>query len=70
MVRQGDIILINFDPVKGHVQGKERPAIVVSSDKFNNVCGGLCIVCPISHDNDFLLHVKLPEELKTDGKVL
>ena len=70
MVKQGDIILINFNPVKGHEQGKQRPAIVVSSDKFNSVCGGLCIVCPISHANDFPLHIDLPDELKTDGKVL
>ena len=70
MVKQGDIILINFDPVRGHEQGKTRPAIVVSSDGYNNICGGLAIVCPISHANDFPLHVKLPEGLKTDGSVL
>lgn len=70
MVKQGDIILIDFDPVKGHEQGKKRPALVISSDKFNKVCGGLALVCPISHANNFPYHLTLPEGLKTDGKVL
>ncbi len=70
MVKQGDIILIDFNPVVGHEQGKRRPALVISSNDFNGVCGGLIMVCPISHANDFPYHVDLPEDLNTDGKVL
>lgn len=69
MVRQGDIILLNFDPSKGHEQQKTRPALVVSNNAYN--CkSNIVWVCPISHANDFPLHIPLPEGLNTDGKVL
>ena len=35
MVKQGDIIKINFNPQKGHEQSAYRPAVVVSNDFFN-----------------------------------
>ncbi len=70
MVKQGNIILINFDPTVGHEQKKTRPALVVSNDIFNANCNGLIAVCPISHANNFPLHVELEEGLKVDGKVL
>lgn len=72
MPKQGDIILVSFDPSKGHEQRKTRPALVISSDKFNDRCNGLTMVCPIAHGNDFPLNIAIPEteELKTGGKVL
>ncbi|MBR3307500.1 MAG: type II toxin-antitoxin system PemK/MazF family toxin [Lachnospiraceae bacterium] len=70
MVRQGDIILIDFGPVIGHEEDKYRPGLVVSNDDYNDYCGGIVLVCPISHSKDFPLHIDLPEGLKTDGKVL
>lgn len=70
MVKQGDIIYIDFSPTKGHEQNKTRPALVISSDNYNKVCGGLSIICPISHANDFPYHIDLPNNLKTSGKVL
>ena len=69
MVKQGDIILLDFDPVKGHEQRKTRPALVVSNSAYNSKCN-ITWVCPISHANDFPLHISLPEGLKTEGKVL
>lgn len=71
MVKQGDIIIIKFDPTIGHEQGKKRPALVISSDKYNNICGGLAIVLPItSQVKQFPYHIDLPESLKTKGQVL
>ena len=70
MVKQGDIVKIDFNPVLGHEQAKYRPALVISNDDYNRYCGGIVLVCPISHSNDFPLHIELPSELKTDGKVL
>jgi len=48
--KQGDIILINFDPVKGHEQSGYRPALVVSNTVFNNA-SNLTWVCPITSTN-------------------
>ena len=47
---QGDIILTNFDPVKGHEQSGYRPALVVSNAVFNKA-SNLTFICPISNTN-------------------
>ena len=70
MVKQGDIIIVDFDPSVGHEQQKTRPALVVSTNKYQKYCGHFAIVCPISHANDFPLNIPLPDGLKTTGKVL
>ncbi len=70
MVRQGDIIKVNFDPKSGHEQAGYRPALVVSNDFFNRRTN-LAIVCPISNTaNLFPLHIALDEGLQTTGSVL
>ena len=70
MVKQGDIILISFNPSVGHEEAKYRPALIVSNDDYNGYCGGIYLLCPISHTKDFPLHICLPDGMKTDGKVL
>jgi mRNA interferase MazF len=35
MVKQGDIIRLNFDPQTGHEQRGRRPALVVNNNTFN-----------------------------------
>jgi mRNA interferase MazF len=35
MVKQGDIIWLDFDPQIGHEQKGRRPALVISNDLFN-----------------------------------
>ncbi len=70
MVRQGDIIKINFNPQSGHEQSGYRPAVVISNDFFNQRTN-LAIVCPITNtDNDFPLHVKLGDKTQTTGVIL
>lgn len=70
MVKQGDIIKINFDPQSGHEQAGYRPALVISSDEFNRRTK-LAVVCPISNtSNDYPLHINLDLDTKTTGKVL
>ena len=34
MVNQGDIIIVDFDPTRGHEPSKRRPALVVSSFEY------------------------------------
>ena len=70
MVKQGDIIKIDFSPTVGHEQAMYRPGLVVSNDDYNGYCGGIILVCPISHAKEFPLHINLPKGMKTDGKVL
>lgn len=70
MVKQGDIIKLNFDPQAGHEQAGYRPAVVISNNFFN-IKTNLAIVCPITNtDNKFPLHVSLDQRTKTTGVVL
>ncbi len=70
MVKQGDIIKLNFNPQSGHEQAGYRPAVVVSNNFFNGITN-LTIVCPITNTNrPFPLHVVLDERTKTTGSVL
>ena len=70
MVRQGDIINIDFNPGAGHEQAGSRPAVVISNNFFNAMAG-LAIVCPITNtDKDFPLHVRLDSRSKTTGVIL
>lgn len=47
MIKQGDIITIDFDPSMGSEIKKRRPAIVMSRDEYN-LSSNLIIVCPIT----------------------
>lgn len=70
MVKQGDIIKINFNPQKGHEQAGYRPAVVVSNDFFNKKTN-LAIICPITNTNNrFPLHIPLDDRTKTTGVIL
>ena len=70
MVKQGDIIWLDFDPQLGHEQRGRRPALVVSNETFNRF-SSLAIVCPITNTNkDHPFHVKLDERTKTTGVIL
>lgn len=46
--RRGEVWRIDFDPVRGHEQGRERPAVIVSADSFNAGAAGLVVVCPMT----------------------
>jgi mRNA interferase MazF len=70
MVKQGDIIWLDFDPQTGHEQRGRRPALVVSNETFNNF-SKLAIVCPVtSPDKNYPFHVKLDKRTKTTGVIL
>jgi mRNA interferase MazF len=70
MVKQGDIIWLDFDPQAGHEQRGRRPALIVSNESFNNF-SRLAIVCPITNrEKDHPFHVKLDDRTKTSGVIL
>ena len=45
--KRNEIVLLDFEPVKGKEIGKYRPALVLSSQEYNKKTG-LLICCPIS----------------------
>jgi mRNA interferase MazF len=70
MVKQGDIIKMDFDPQSGHEQAGYRPAVVISNDFFNTKTN-LTIVCPITNVNKpFPLHIPLDDRTTTTGVIL
>jgi len=70
MVKQGDIIKVNFNPQKGHEQAGYRPAVVISNNVFNQKTN-LAILCPITNtDNQFPLHIPLDNRTQTTGVIL
>jgi len=70
MVKQGDIIFLDFETGASHEQKGRRPAIVISNNLFNQF-SGLAMVCPITHTKkNHPLHIKLEETLKTKGVIL
>jgi mRNA interferase MazF len=67
---RGDIVKFDFDPTLGREQAGYRPALIITSRKFNQATR-LALVCPItSKVKGFDLEVALPEGLKTSGVVL
>lgn len=44
---RGDIVWLDFNPVRGHEQGGRRPALIVSSERYN-AKSGLALVCPVT----------------------
>jgi len=70
VVKQGQIIKINFDPRAGHEQAGYRPAVVVSNNFFNKNCS-MTLVCPITNTrNKYPLHVPLDDRTVTTGVIL
>jgi mRNA interferase MazF len=70
MIKQGDIIWLDFDPQTGHEQKGRRPALVISNQSFNNF-SSLTLVCPITNtDKNHPFHVKLDKRTKTTGVIL
>jgi mRNA interferase MazF len=58
--RQGEVWKLDLNPVRGREQAGERPALVVSVDKFNSGPAGLVIVAPLtSVDKRQPLHVRV-----------
>ncbi len=68
--KQGDIVFLDFNPIKGHEQSGKRPAIVISNNVFN-INTKMVMVCPItSNDKDFPTHYLLEDTKIINGSVL
>jgi mRNA interferase MazF len=71
MVRQGDIIWLDFDPASGREQRGRRPGLVVSKGEFHRITKKV-IVCPITRTDtsSYLFHVRLDDRTLTRGVIL
>src|SRR3990172_5184336 len=68
--KQGDLVVVEFDPQSGHEQKGRRPALVISKTLFNETTG-LAIVCPITNkDRRSPFHVVLGANEKVTGFVM
>jgi len=68
--KRGDVIKVDFDPVIGHEQGGQRPALVLSADDYNRVVG-LSIVVPITlRSKGYPFEVQIPHGHKVRGVIL
>ena len=69
-MKQGDIILVDFDPTKGREQAGYRPAVVISQTAFNQR-RNLVIICPITNSTKPLrMRVLLDDRTQTQGDVI
>ena len=74
-IKRGDILLVNFEPVKGSEQGRIRPAIVIQSDILNKF-SPLTIVAPVTskmYEKEYPTNVfikKEDSELNNDSTIL
>lgn len=56
--KQGDFVILSFDPQSGHEQKGRRPALVISNTLFNKHTG-LVMVCPITSTfRNFPFHIE------------
>lgn len=66
----GDIVIIDFNPQAGHEQAGKRPALVLSSKRFNQTTG-FAWVCPITNQaKNYPFGVKVMGSSKASGVIL
>ena len=69
-MKQGDIVLMDFDPTQGREQAGYRPALVISKSDYNRK-RNLLWVCPITNTvKELRFHVHLDERTITTGDII
>lgn len=68
--KRGDVVWLDFSPQAGHEQAGRRPALVLSSAKYNEKTKRF-MVCPItSKVKGYVFERALPSNTKISGVVL
>lgn len=68
--KQGDFVIVTFDPQTGHEQKGRRPALVVSTTLFNRHTG-MAMLCPVTNTfRGFPFHVKIPAGTSLTGYIM
>lgn len=72
MVRQGDIVFVDFDPSLGSEQKGKRLAVVVSNDTYRKVTNGFILTVPITSSvlANYPLHITLDKRTKVYGQIM
>jgi mRNA interferase MazF len=72
MVKQGDIVIVDFDPSLGSEQIGKCPGVIVSNNVYHEKTNGFVIIVPITSDKayQYPLHVSLDERTKTYGQIM
>lgn len=70
VLKQGDLIWVNFDPALGHEQKGKRPALVVSEQLFNQASGFVWVVPITSRRKGRKDEISLPKGLAIEGAIL
>lgn len=74
-IKRGDILLVNFEPVKGSEQGRIRPAIVIQNNILNKF-SPLTIVAPVTskiYEKEYPTNVFIKQDdsvLNNDSTIL
>ena len=70
VVDAGDIVWVDFDPIRGTEQGGTRPAYILTGRDFHAL-SARAIVCPITRsEGAWPTKVPLPDGMKTKGAIL
>lgn len=68
--RQGDFVVLTFNPQTGHEQAGRRPALVISKTSFNRRTG-FALACPITNtDRNYPFHVPVGNASSLTGFVM
>lgn len=68
--RQGDIVLVTFDPRLGHEQKGRRPGLIVSNAEYHKRTNNIALICPITNTiSNLPIHVKL-KNTETTGEIM
>ena len=68
--KQGDFVVLTFDPQSGHEQMGRRPALIVSNTLFNKHTG-MAMACPVTNTfRNFPFHVEVPAEFSLSGYIM
>ena len=68
--KQGDVVYLNLNPIKGHEQAGVRPAVVISTNVFNKNTNMVIVVPVSSNTKEFPTHYILEDTKKIQGSVL
>ncbi len=66
----GDLVWLDFDPQAGREQSGRRPALILTSQVYNQA-SELCLACPVtSHVKGYPFEVRLSEDQSIEGVIL
>jgi len=72
--KRGDIVIVNFNPKKGHEVGKIRPAVIISGNEENMILDTI-ILLPLSTSlvddmEPYRMRILKRDDLKQDSDIL